>query len=332
MAYSQYREILDCLDQPAFLVKNGEIIFGNAQDSDAEEALRTILMDSIPQDVQTIADERWNFSLRPLQDAVLVLASPNELPRNMMRDTAKALRTSLAGLYSMVHALLPSLEEQDNPRTRQQTAALNHNLHQLFRLVGNMETASTETLIPHMERLNLVEFLEQLYSAAAPLCALTGKRLILQLPDSPIRTTADRQILERAILNLISNAIRASGDGDTVTLRLYTADRRAVFEVQNHTEADNIFSNLFQPTDETMPFAGLGLEIVRKTAKLHGGTLMFRPIENGIAAMLSISIRQVSTPLRSVQIAYDYTGGFDHLLLELSDILPPAVYQSLNID
>lgn len=321
MTNNPYQEILDCLEQPAFLVRDGAILLRNAKSSAAEEALCACLQNGIPEGVQTIADAQWNFSLRPCGDAVLVLASPYAPPQDAMQETAKTLRTALAGLYSTVHALLPSLEEQDNPRTKQQTAALNRTLHQLFRLVGNMETASAETLVPHMARLDLRDFLENLYHTAAPLCTVIGKQLDLHLPRTKdaVITSADRQMLERAVLNLIANAMRASGD--RITLRLYTANHHAVIEVQ--TSCDDTEEN-------PLTGAELGLDIVRRIAQCHGGTLMCRPLEH--TAMLTVSLRRTAFPLRTRQTAYDYSGGFDHALLELSDVLPSTVYQTLDTD
>lgn len=330
MSYEQYRDILNCLDQPAFLVQNNAIILQNSKSLDAEQALQTLLQDGIPEHVEKIAAERWDFSLRPLGDVILVLAKPCNPPPDTMQSIAKALRNSLAGIYSMVHALLPTLEEQDNPKTRQQTAALNQCLHQLCRLSSNMETVSAEQLIPGMERLDLSEFLEQFYASAAPFCTLLGKQLILQLPDSPICASADRQMLERAMLNLLSNAIRASESESSITIRLYSMNHCAIFAVQNCT--DTALSELFDSNGETSAFAGLGLDVVRKIAQLHGGTLMFSPLENGISAMFSISLRRGSNPFRSAQVSYDYAGGFDHMLLELADVLPPAAYQFLHIN
>lgn len=328
MTYEPYQEILDCLEQPAFLVRDGEIVIGNARSAEAEEALRRCLQDGIPEGVQAIADAQWNFSLRPCRDAVLVLASAYEPPQDAMQEAAKTLRTALAGLYSSVHSLLPSLEEQDNPRTRQQTAALNQTLHQLFRLAGNMETAAVEKLTPHMERMDLRDFLEQLYQAAAPLCAVTGKQLHLRLPltKDAIFTSADRQMLERAVLNLLANAMRTSAEN--ITLRLYTANHRAVIEVQSPCDEET--ANLFGNSADPMASPELGLDIVRRIAQCHGGTLMFRPLEH--TAMLTISLRRASFPLRTVQTVYDYSGGFDHVLLELSDVLPAAVYRSIDTE
>lgn len=332
--YDEYRDILDCLEQPAFLVQNGKILFGNAQCAAAETSLCTLLQEGVPPDVQTIADAQWDFMLHPIQDFMLVLAMPHTLPLDVMQTTARSLRTALAGMYSMLHVLLPALAEQEHPRTRQRITTLNHYLHQVFRLVGNMEIISSENLTPNLEALDLCDFLKQLHTTVTPLCALIERQLKIQLPNAPIYAVADPQMLERSILNLISNAIRFSKDTGAIILRLYHTDRHAVIEVQNTAASGVTLADMARVSAAPLSAASdeLNLDVVRKTAQIHNGALMFRPLNDGIAAMFSLPLRHSHAPLRSARVSYDYAGGFNHVLLELSDVLPTAVYQSMDFD
>ena len=72
---------------------------------------------------------------------------------------------------------------------------------------------------------------------------------------------------------------------------------------------------------------GLGLELVRRGVRLHGGVLLAEPRpEGGLRWVISLPIRRpeggglLRTP-RS-----DYSGGFSPLLVELSDVLPMEVF------
>ena len=73
---------------------------------------------------------------------------------------------------------------------------------------------------------------------------------------------------------------------------------------------------------------GLGLAIVRTAAANHGGTVLITPSkEGGSRITMTLAIRQTEdTSLHSPLLRPDYTGGFDHALVELSDCLGPDHY------
>ena len=76
---------------------------------------------------------------------------------------------------------------------------------------------------------------------------------------------------------------------------------------------------------------GLGLAIVRTAAANHGGTVLIsNGREGGTRITMTLAIRQDdSTILRSPLLRPDYTGGFDHGLVELADCLNPEYYREL---
>ena len=80
---------------------------------------------------------------------------------------------------------------------------------------------------------------------------------------------------------------------------------------------------------------GLGLAIVSAVAGLHGGTVLIdQPEGIGTRVTLTITVNPCSDHvLRSPTnfILGDYCGGYDHGILELSDILPAKMYETSEI-
>ncbi|MEA4965907.1 MAG: HAMP domain-containing sensor histidine kinase [Oscillospiraceae bacterium] len=334
---AEYREILNCLEQPAFLIKDDAVVLCNDQAAEMEAAIIELLRGGEFPDTIVSGEKPFHLEERPIAGFRLLLATPLGAQQTVLAAAARAIRTPLSNLFSLAATLLPYLEEQEDPRIQRQTAEINRSLYQLFRTVGNMEAVSSPPVGVHRERADLRAFLEDLCQRAQPLCEIAGLELAVVLPNTPIAAYLDRQRLERAVLNLLSNAIRFADPGSIVTIRLEPLQHGAVIRVSNLGEPVDMPGNLFcrsekEPGNPKFG-AGLGLTIVQEIAREHGGTVVFRAMEHGFTADLSLSL-EVPSPreLRSPLLHYDYTGGFDHLLVELSDALPSSIYNSVYID
>lgn len=94
--------------------------------------------------------------------------------------------------------------------------------------------------------------------------------------------TGDRLLLQRALGNLLSNAIRHTPGGKTVSVRLSAVDDTVRIDVENPglpipaDDLPKIFDRFFRvdpSRQRSGEGAGLGLAIVRSIIEVHGGTI-----------------------------------------------------------
>jgi len=92
----------------------------------------------------------------------------------------------------------------------------------------------------------------------------------------------DRDGIEQAILNLLTNAMKYSGESRDIDLHLRSEDGQAIIEVSDHgigiepDEQARIFEQFYRtpsPDNEGIPGTGLGLTLVQHIARAHGGTV-----------------------------------------------------------
>lgn len=125
-----------------------------------------------------------------------------------------------------------------------------------------------------------------LRAAAAAQCdAAPGRRIELDLKDCPAGLTGDGPMLELCVHNLLNNALKYSPAGTPVRLRAWIEDdtggqSRVALSVADQgigipaEEVERVFDRFFRATNTgAAAGSGVGLNMVRRIAALHGGTV-----------------------------------------------------------
>ena len=96
--------------------------------------------------------------------------------------------------------------------------------------------------------------------------------------NEDLRANVDREQLQRALLNLLLNAIDATPNGGQVVIRGNRSSIQKVeFQVENSGDPipEEVLSRIFEPFYTTKPHGtGLGLAISRNIARVQGGDLI----------------------------------------------------------
>jgi signal transduction histidine kinase len=88
--------------------------------------------------------------------------------------------------------------------------------------------------------------------------------------------TADREMIRRAILNLVLNAMDAMPDGGRLLIAATENESQVELEVADSGQglSEDAGRRAFEPFFSTKPGGtGLGLSIVYRTAEVHGGSV-----------------------------------------------------------
>lgn len=344
----QHLQITQLLDQqisPAFLVEDHIITYVNAAAQRHGISLSTPISELISiGDVEyaqfregslclTLNINGEACSATALCSAhrhIFFLESPYDDPElRAFALAAQYLRDPLSGAMHCAEAMAT-----DNAVP--QLTHLNKSLQQLHRAICNMSDAALydEIRPSRMELRDITSVFQEHLEKAAQLSQHAGRILEYRLPNTQIHTMIDSEKIERAIFNLISNAIKATKEGDKISVTLHQAGSKLYFCVSdtgNSLERSNIFNRYLREPGLEAGYTGLGLglTIVRKAAAAHGGTLLLEKLPKGGAKFtMSLNVIQPDkSGLRShVRLPVDYAGGHDHALLELSDVLPSELY------
>jgi signal transduction histidine kinase len=154
------------------------------------------------------------------------------------------------------------------------------------------------TKIYRRERQDLAEIVQSTVRAMRYLLEQRQFALRVTVDDGIPHVMVDRDAIEQAILNLLANAVKYSGESRDIELRLRAEDGRAVIEVADHgagiepAAQRSIFEQFYRaPTadNQSIPGTGLGLTLVDHIAKGHGGRVTVES-EPGVGSTFSICL------------------------------------------
>lgn len=258
---------------------------------------------------------------------------------------AEELREQVNHLSAALQLLTPVVQEQGEQRYGQYLAIANQSIYRLIRTINHLEDIRLpEREAAGMGPLDLAGLCSQTAKQVCSLAERAGVSFRYDSERESLLSCGDGALLERMLLGLISNALKWAGEDKTgerageAGLHLAADRGRAVITVWDNgpglhsgrRDGDNSL-----PLLHTAEGAGLGLAAARRIAAVHGGTLVLEQRENrGLRAVVSLPIRTPERPeeVRTPQMGYDRSGGFSPALVELSDVLPFAVFLPEDIE
>ena len=121
--------------------------------------------------------------------------------------------------------------------------------------------------------LDLVELVRGVTAELAPLAVGAGYQIAFESGAGPVTVAGDRPALERAVSNLVQNAIQHGGRRGVITLRVH-----GVRAVEVCDQGDGVppgwREDIFKPFVKESPHstgAGLGLNLVARIIRRHAG-------------------------------------------------------------
>lgn len=260
-----------------------------------------------------------------------------------MALAARELREPLANVMVTADRLFPVSGLTDDPGVSQQVARINKGLYQMLRVISNMSDAHfyTQATDARQEVRNITALVDEVFQKSAITMEQAGYSFQYKSCPEPVYSLADAEKLERAILNMVSNALKFAPSGSTIHAALAKRNNKLYLSVRNSGTgiAQQLRGSLFsrftrEPVLEDGRFGiGLGMVLIRTAAALHGGTVLIdEPQENETRITMTMKIRPGnSNAVRSPAFSIDYAGERDHCLLEFSENLPSELYTPENL-
>ncbi|MEU6440543.1 HAMP domain-containing sensor histidine kinase [Streptomyces sp. NPDC047046] len=213
------------------------------------------------------------------------LAASHELQRQLIADAGHELRTPLTSLRTNIELLVRS--EQTGraipPDDRRELLeSVKAQMTELAALIGDLQELSRPDA-RQQGPLDIVG-LHEVAETALARARLRGPHLTIDAELDPWFVRAHRAPLERAVVNILDNAVKFSPENGLIRVRL----ERGALTVRDHgpgipaEDLPHVFDRFWRsPSARSLPGSGLGLSIVARTVRDVGGTVTLAPARDG---------------------------------------------------
>ncbi len=220
-----------------------------------------------------------------INEALARLDQGYERQQRFLADAAHELRTPIAILRTRIELL-----EADplGSRLREDVARLATLAEQL------LDVQRLRGITPAFAPLDLTAAARDVVADIAPLAVGAGYTLVFEAPDEPCVIRGDRGALQRALANLLHNAIQHGNQRGQIAVTVHDDGSLDVVDEGNgipDVERERIFE-AFHRLSAGQHGAGLGLHLVREIVTAHGGSVVALPHQGGAHLRLQLPLHR----------------------------------------
>jgi signal transduction histidine kinase/DNA-binding response OmpR family regulator len=217
--------------------------------------------------------------------------------KDRTEDLAKSIQFKNEFLSNMSHEFITPLticknvlhltQQQNNPHPRQQQDfdLIEDNLNRLHTMVKqllDLTQTDQHQLTLHKSTIKAVDFYKDITQSFQALLMAKNISLNTYWETSEVLLEADRERIRIILSNLLSNAIKFTPSGGSITIKTEIKDRRFYFSISDTGPGIPLgmeevifdrFHRIQQQTQDYVEGAGIGLELSRTLARMHGGDI-----------------------------------------------------------
>lgn len=221
----------------------------------------------------------------------------NEMKSRFISMASHEFRTPLTTIHSSANLVARYTEADQQPNRDKHVNRIKSSVQNLTNILNDflsLEKLESGAITLKIEPFPLDTFLEEV-EEVFELTLKKGQKLTIDFDKDIPSIHSDPHILKNIVINLVSNAVKYSGEGTEILLKAYQKDHRIYISVKDQgigiprEEQKNMFQRFFRADNASnIQGTGLGLNIVKRYVDLIEGNITFTS-EEGKGSEFTVS-------------------------------------------
>ncbi len=227
-----------------------------------------------------------------LHEAIKAESEKERMRANLLRAISHDLRTPLTTIYGSSTTLLENSETMTEEQKQKIVLGIKEGSEWLIRMVenllsitkidsGQVKIIKTATVLDELVDSVIIKFKKR----------YPTQEVAIEIPEDMVVIPMDAILIEQVIINLLENAVQHAANMTTLSFKVYTLGKRAIFEIMDNgcgippERLNSIFTGYYEakeePADSQKKNAGIGLAVCATIIKAHGGDIKAENVKNG---------------------------------------------------
>ena len=246
--------------------------------------------------------------VRELDEQRAVAFEASRLKSEFLANTSHELRTPLTAILGFLRLIMDGAVE-DPEKQREFLTIAHESAETLLNIINDVldlakiEAGRLEIQFAPVPARTVLEDVKTLFKHQMK---SKGLNFVIEGSDCKLVLWGDSDRTSQVLTNLLSNAMKFTDRGGTITVSCDRVDEKVVFSVKDSgigigaEELDKIFSSFYQidgTTTRQRGGTGLGLTISKRLAELMGGSLALDSEGNGHGTTARLALREFTSDL-----------------------------------
>ncbi|RZK41014.1 MAG: PAS domain S-box protein [Pedobacter sp.] len=205
----------------------------------------------------------------------------NQLKTRFVSMASHEFRTPLSSIQLSASLIDKYVAKQDAASVEKHTSKIKNSINNLTTILNDflsLEKLEAGKVEANPNWFDLIAFSEEI-TEEMQLMSKQNQLIVYEHKGTTAQVFIDQNLLKNCIINLISNAIKYSGEDTMIQFNSVINDRELMIDVADNgigipaSEIDNLFEPFFRAHNTgDIPGTGLGLNIVKRYVSLMNGT------------------------------------------------------------
>ena len=256
----------------------------------SEKQIRLVTIELVDRDIEKVVQE-INALLERMQQTVIKSNASSVVLKSSIADISHDMKTPLTSVIGYLQLAEKECKDENTKEIIKTCLERTYYLNALINDFFELSVIESQGCTPKMERVDIAGMICEQILAYYPIFEAKNITPHFEDSDKTVIVSADPNMLNRVIQNLISNGVKYTSGG--ISFRAYGEKERIIVTVSNpvntHVDVAHIFDRFYTQDKSRSKGSGIGLYVCRQLIEAMGGSISAEMDQNCLSIKVMLN-------------------------------------------